>query len=144
MNYIMGTMLLSVAMSSAMAEDIDCEVYHSLYHDSVRIKANYHLIMADGSGVFMLNGSIESDNKIYPLSRDVYFTYRRQGGNGYLFKNKAIQKKPLDNVPEQVFTAHYPAFFSEAEKNITFNFYKEKKGYVISFVSTPLFYCNNS
>lgn len=138
--FLVAGMMMS--FKSFASEDISCDVYHSLYHDTTSIKATYHFIFKDGAGIIIINGKIISDSNVYTLSRDIFFAYNDQGKGNYLLINKSVQKKPLDNTPDLVVSAHYPVFFTKADKSVVFNIQKEGKGYIMSFVNTPLFYCN--
>ncbi|HBM3184818.1 TPA: hypothetical protein LVM22_001079 [Klebsiella oxytoca] len=133
---------MMMPFKSFASEDISCDVYHSLYHDTVNIKATYRFIFKENSGIIMINGRIISGGNVYTLSRDIFFAYKDQGKGIYLLINKSVHKKPLDNTPDLAVSAHYPLFFTKSDKSMVFNIHAEGKGYIMSFVDTPLFYCN--
>ncbi|MBZ9580691.1 hypothetical protein [Klebsiella quasivariicola] len=124
---------------------IVCEAKHTLYHDDFEIKATYRFVVSDDNGVILINGTSRSDRQQYTLSREVYFSYHKQSGNDYILSSNRIIKNPIDTLPETLALKHYPVFFIEKDNKLTF-FIKHvnRTDYIISFVSTPLFYCNGT
>lgn len=129
---------------NANANDkIVCEVKHSLYHDQLEIKATYRFIMSDNTGVILINGTAHLDQKRYTISREVYFHYKKRSGDDYLLTSQRVYTNPIDTLPELLAQQHYPSFFLKENKKLNFYFKSvNQTDYIISFVSTPLFYCN--
>lgn len=139
-------MLFLGCFQQANAETNDkivCEAKHTLHHGKFVISSNYKFIMADNAGVILINGTSHLGPEQYVISREIHFIYKKQGSNSYLFTSDRIYKNPIDTMPDPVAAKHYPTFFMEKDNNLIF-FIKpvNKTDYIISFISTPLFYCN--
>lgn len=135
--------LIFVATDASAAEDISCEIKHNLHHGNTDIRSFYKLIMKNNSGIMMINGKVNDGREGYIISREIHFIYQKKSGNDYQFISNLIHKNPIDNIPDVLYKAHYPDFFIEKGKMLTFNISQDNnKNYIVSFVSTPLFYCN--
>lgn len=122
---------------------ISCEVKHSLYHADFAIKATYKFIMSDNAGVILINGSSHLGAEKYTISREIHFGYKRQSGDDFFLSSNVVHKNPLDTLPDSLSLKHYPGFFVHKNNRLTFSIKPvNETDYIISFVSTPLFYCN--
>ncbi|WP_159867152.1 MULTISPECIES: hypothetical protein [unclassified Raoultella] len=145
--YVFAICMLLVCFSSGVYanDDINCEVNHSLYHDDFVIKAFYRFIISKGSGVILINGKINDGKTAYVISREIRFAYSKKSAIDYILINGIIHKNPLDNIPDVLLMKHYPTFFIENGNSLTFRIKRENKNdFIMSFVSTPFFYCNGS
>lgn len=124
-------------------DKIVCEAKHSLYHDQFEIKATYRFVMSDNTGVILINGTANLGPERYAISREVYFNYKKQSSDDYLLTSQRVYANPIDTLPELLAQQHYPSFFLKENKKLNFLINSvNQTDYIISFVSTPLFYCN--
>lgn len=136
-------MALSQEVNANANDNIVCEAKHSLLHDEFEIKAIYRFIMGDNVGVILINGTAHHGPDRYTISREVYFNYKKQSGNDYLLTSQRVYTNPIDTLPDLLAQQHYPSFFLVENKKLNFHINSvNKTDYIISFVSTPLFYCN--
>lgn len=137
-------LLFSGVLQNAYANEyVMCEAKHNLYHGNFSINAIYRFVMRDKSGVILINGSAHQGEERYTISREIRFLYNKQSGVDYHFSDSKIRKNPLDNIPEELAMRHYPKFFYQDNNSINFLITKTNgNDYIISFVSTPYFYCN--
>lgn len=141
--FLTAFVLMWGAPHANAAEEIACEIKHNLHHGNMEIRSFYQLIMKNSSGVMLINGEARDDQENYVISREIHFAYQKRSGNNYQLISGVIHKNPIDNMPEALFKAHYPSFFSDKGSTLTFNIKQDNnKNYIVSFVSTPLFYCN--
>ena len=136
---------LSVKANYACASDaIFCEAKHTLHHGTTEIHATYRFILESSDGTILLNGTMVNEKEIFTISREIHFTYMKQHNEHYRSKSMLIHKNPIDNAPDELVGYHYPDFFIHEQKSLTFKIAKvNKTGLLISFISTPLFYCNS-
>lgn len=138
-----GLLLVFLGLMQNANAKFSCEVRHSLHHGDIEIISNYRFMMEEDVGVILINGTAKSGTQQYVISREVHFNYIRKNGDNYLFTSKKIHKNPIDTLPQTTAAKHYPLFFIEPENSLTFLINPvNKTDYIISFVSTPLFYCN--
>lgn len=124
-------------------DNIACEAKHSLYHNDIEIKSTYKFVMDSGNGIILINGTSRTEGSRYTISREIHFKYKKQNGGVYYFTSNRIYKNPIDTLPKVLAEKHYPKFFIEANNNLTFIISPVNKlDYIITFVSTPLFYCS--
>ncbi|MCW9445977.1 FidL-like protein [Klebsiella oxytoca] len=137
--------ILVINSNSVCANDaIFCEARHTLHHGAINIHAIYRFVLDSSDGTILLNGTIANEKENFTISREVQFTYIKQHNDNYRSKSKLINKNPIDNTPDELMRNHYPDFFINEEESLTFKIEKvNKTGLLISFISTPLFYCNS-
>lgn len=123
--------------------NVFCNVTHTLRSGDVKIKSSYHFAMNDGKGIIVHNGSIHTSNNTYPISREIHFTYKIHGQYGYIFSSDYVRKNPIDKTPDTLLQKHYPDFFIEKGETLFFRIHPIRvNSFIITYVNTPLFYCN--
>lgn len=144
---LLALLMIFTGLSSGVnAKDVGkiaCEAKHTLYHDNFEIKATYRFVMGDNTGVILINGTAHYGADKYAISREVYYNYKKQSGNDYLLTSQRVYTNPIDTLPDLLAQHHYPSFFLTENKKLNFRINPvNQTDYIISFVSTPLFYCN--
>ncbi len=122
--------------------NFSCEGFGVLYHGDLSIRTSYKVLMKNGTGSFTLNGVTSVNDNDYPLSRQVYFSYVKQG-DLYLMKSIEVTKSGFDHGSEGGADNHYPAFFSEGNRSLTLKITSDGKNNRIFFIGgVPFLYCS--
>lgn len=134
-------LIILILPGTTLAKNIECYTHHELFHGSDRLTALYHFSLKNEVGLVRINGEISEGGVKFIFSREIVFDYKQKEELLYSVSTD-VRTMPVDNVPDEILKKYHPPFFLKKGEKITFSIFPVNKDYIISFVSTPLFYCN--
>ncbi|HBV8970897.1 TPA: hypothetical protein ACGRM4_005207 [Klebsiella oxytoca] len=124
-------------------QNLNCVSENLMKHGDIVIKAHYTFAVKEGTGIIKVNGVAKSAGKSFILNRQIFFTYEVLHSE-YLLTSKKIIPFSNDRWLLSGVGIHYTKFFSEENQPLVLNIQKDQDdNFVISFNSTPTFYCIN-
>ncbi|WP_274242164.1 MULTISPECIES: hypothetical protein [unclassified Enterobacter] len=107
------------------------------------MQEKYDFLFQHGKGMVSINGLTTVNAKEKIVSRQIFFTYTR---NGYDFVLKSQQVQLMNNGDTTIangdFNRHFPAFFSKEDKQLAMAIHRDRSGsFVMYFADVPVFYC---
>lgn len=120
---------------------IVCQSRHTLIHDDFRLDSNIGFTIGNHKGELTIYGIAEENGRRSQISRVINFTYVNHD-DIYVLKNQYVEHLSTDSSSDSNADDHFPAFFYEPGKEITFKIeYDEYHNPVIYLHSMPTFYC---
>lgn len=145
------TLILSITIyvfilhkkSRPRSEAISCQSQHTLIHSDFKLHANYAFTFGENQGELNISGTITDGKKHVQISRSIYFSYT-QMNNNYILQSQHIEHLSADNSQNSDINHHFPSFFYEPGKSITFKIMNDNhNNKIIYLYNMPVYYCNN-
>ena len=120
---------------------LSCVSQHTLIHGAFVMKARYFFSFYNNRGVVRVNGAVFRDGKTYPVSRQIFFNYTRDGDE-YTINSTYIEKMSADKGEMSGAELHLPSFFSSRDRQFNFTLHQDRfRNAIIIFTEMPIFYC---
>jgi hypothetical protein len=132
-----------IRLSGKMSQEtpLSCISRHTLLHGGFSMTARYFFSFYEERGVVRINGTILRDRKIYPISRQIFFTYTHEEDE-YTLKSTYIEKMSTDRGDASGAEKHLPSFFSAGNRKFNFTLHQDRyRNAIIIFTEVPVFYC---
>lgn len=124
-----------------MVTPLSCVSRHTLIHGTFSLTARYFFSFYNNRGVVRVNGAALREGKIYPVSRQIFFTYTR-AGDEYTLESTYIEKMSADKSELSGAEQHLPSFFSFRDRQFNFTIHQDRfRNAIIIFTEMPVFYC---
>lgn len=121
--------------------NISCASNHEFYYGQLLMDARYYFSFAQGKGVIRINGRVKSNDKEYPVSRDISYSYFRTGDDYTMTSTQVEDFSDDKNIQQDMFN-RLPSFFSVAGRQFSFTLkYDRFKNPVFFYNNLPVFYC---
>lgn len=122
---------------------ISCLAVQSTAHGDFLMQGKFDFLFQNGKGRIRINGKTTDTAKDSIVSRQIFFTYTRHGSD-YVLKSHQVQliNNGDTTIANGDFNRHYPAFFSQEEKQLAIAIHQDRSGNVVMyFADVPVFYC---
>lgn len=138
-----GTAGFSASRKMKTDRDFSCIAFQSTAHGDFLMQGKFDFLFQHEKGRLSINGSTTNAGNTGIVSRQIFFTYTHYGTD---FVLKSYQVQMMNNgdttIANSDFNHHFPAFFSQEEKQLAMAIRQDRSGnYVMYFSEVPVFYC---
>ncbi|ELC6355184.1 hypothetical protein Q8V91_004495 [Enterobacter hormaechei] len=141
---ILSSMAGSIAWRNMKTDPyISCLAVQSTAHGDFLMQGKFDFLFQNGKGRIRINGKTTDTAKDSIVSRQIFFTYTRHGSD-YVLKSHQVQliNNGDTTIANGDFNRHFPAFFSQDEKQLAIAIHRDRSGNVVMyFADVPVFYC---